>query len=53
MLTTVLKFIESVGVPNAMSIYLIWYYGKKIDRMLNLLTALAAYQGILKGENLV
>lgn len=52
MITEILHFIESVGVPNAMAVYLIYYYGKKIDRMLTLLSALAIHRGIFKQENL-
>lgn len=44
------KFIQTIGVPNAMAIYLIWYYGKKFDRVIVLLTALAVRQGIFTEE---
>jgi hypothetical protein len=50
MLERALEFIQTVGVPNAMAIYLIWYYGKKIDRMVVLLTALAVHQGVFQQE---
>lgn len=51
MLEKILEFIQAVGVPNAMAIYLIWYYGKKMDRMIHLLTELAAHQGVYSKES--
>ncbi len=50
MLEKTLEFIQAVGVPNAMALYLMWYYGKKMDRMIQLLTALAVHQGVFQQE---
>ncbi len=50
MLEEGLKFVQAVGVPNAMALYLMWYYGKKFDRVITLLTALAIHQGVYKED---
>ena len=50
MFDEILKFVQQVGVPNTMALYLMWYYGKKFDRIIDLLTALAIHQGVYTKE---
>lgn len=50
MIDEVMKFVQTVGVPSAMNLYLIWYYGKKFDRITELLTALAIHEGVYTKE---
>lgn len=47
----IIKFVQTVGVPSAMNLWLIWYYGKKLDRVMSLLTAIAIHEGIYSKES--